>query len=46
MLSQRVVVQNPTSDAADQIGRYLKTFFDCVSTGSTLPNGACTASPD
>lgn len=45
-LAPRVSVQNPTAAAARQVGQYLESYFNCVSTGSTLPNSACTASPD
>jgi len=45
-LSQRALVENPTTEAAEQIGKYLQTFFECVVRGGALPNSACTASPD
>lgn len=45
-LDKPVTVNNPTASAARQIGQYLKSFFDCVDVGGTLPNTACSASPD
>ncbi len=45
-LAEPVTIENPTGAAARQIGQYLQSFFTCVDAGATLPNSACSASPD
>jgi pimeloyl-ACP methyl ester carboxylesterase len=45
-LPQSLPIQNPTAAAAWQIGQYLQSFFACVDVGDSLPNTACSASPD
>jgi hypothetical protein len=44
-LEKGLTVNNPTSAAARQIGQYLESFFACVDIGGSLPNTACSASP-